>query len=147
MAEPTQNKPILNKKVIKDLQVSFKHLKDPVTLAVFTKQGQNDEYNKIARQLITEFAAVDERLHAEFYDIGDEMADKHGIERSPTVMISPEKYNIRFTGTPLGEEGQSLVMSIILASTGQASVLSTESLKALGTLTARRDARVFVSPT
>ena len=141
------DKPIVTEEVKRDLLENFKKLEEPVTLAVLTKEGVNDQYNKIATQLITEIAAVDKRLSVEFHSIGDEYSKKHGVLRSPTILIAPDKYNIRFTGTPLGEEGRSLVMSLILASSRKATVLSPESVNKLGELKEKRHVTVFVSPT
>lgn len=128
------------------LKESFKALKDDVTLHVFTKKGVNDQFNELASQVIREIAKVDPKTKAQFHKIGDEASKKYGVERSPTVLISPEKYNIRFTGSPLGEEGRSLVMAIIMASTGQ-TIASDASRKRLSRLKEKRHVRVFVSPT
>ena len=141
------DKPIVTEEVKKDLLESFRNLAEPVTIAVFTKEGVNDQYNKIATQLITEMAAVDGRISAEFHSIGDKPSEKYNVLRSPTVMIAPDRYDIRFTGTPLGEEGRSLVMAIILASSSKAAVLSAESVKKLEELNEKRHVTVFVSPT
>jgi len=141
------DKPIVTDEVKKDLLENFKHLKEPVTIAVFTKEGVNDQFNKIATQLVTEIAAVDDRVKAEFHAIGGKESARYKVERSPSVLIAPDKYNIRFTGTPLGEEGRTFVMSIILASTSKVSVLSPDSIAKLEKLDAKRDVRVYVSPT
>ena len=141
------DKPIVTEEVKRDLLESFKKLEEPVTLAVFTKDGVNDQYNKIATQIITEIAAVDKRLSVEFHSIGDEYAQKHNVLRSPTILIAPERFHIRFTGAPLGEEGRSLVMALILASSSKAGVLSPASMKKLEGLDAKRHVTVFVSPT
>ena len=141
------DKPILNEQAIKDLREGFTNLREPVTVAVFTKAGLNDQYNKVCTRLITEIAAVDGRIRAEFHDIGGEASGRYGVELSPTVLIAPDRYKIRFTGTPLGEEGQTLVMSLILASSGKASVLSPGSVKKLETLGEKRHVTVYVSPT
>jgi thioredoxin reductase (NADPH) len=140
-------KPIVTEEVKKDLTENFRLLREPVTIAVFTKEGVNDQYNKIASQLIAEIAAVDERISVEFHHIGDESSTKYDVERSPTILIAPDKYRIRFTGTPLGEEGRTLVLSIILASTAKAPMLSTGFAEKVRQLTEKRDVRVFVSPT
>jgi len=141
------DKPIITDEVKKDLRENFKRLDNPVTIAVFTKEGVNDQYNRIATQLITEMADVDKRVKAEFHVIGGKESAEHGVERSPTILIAPDRYRIRFTGTPLGEEGRTLVMSIILASSSKVNVLSPESTKRLLELKEKRNARVFVSPT
>ena len=139
--------PIINDEVKKDLRKSFESLENPVTISVFTKDGVNDQYNRIAIQLITEVAAVDDRINADFHSIGGKESQEHGVQRSPTILIAPDRYRIRFTGTPLGEEGRTLVMSIILASSSKVNVLSPESTKRLHELKEKRQARVFVSPT
>jgi thioredoxin reductase (NADPH) len=51
-----------------------------------------------------------------------------------------------FRGAPLGEEGRTLVMSMILASTGQGA-LKESSVKKLQKLDERRLVKIFVSPT
>jgi Alkyl hydroperoxide reductase, large subunit len=81
-----------------------------------------------------------------FYKIGDGVSKKRGVERSPTLLINPDRYSIRFTGAPLGEEGRSLIISILMASTGKV-LLSEASLKRLREIDSRRDVQVFVSPT
>jgi thioredoxin reductase (NADPH) len=138
--------PILNEEVIKDLKKAFEQLEGEVTVSLFTQKGLNDQYNEIARQLITEIAAVDKRIKPEFHETGGEEAQRYGISGSPTLLICPEKYRIMFRGAPLGEEGRTLVMSLILASTGQGAVQES-SVKKLQKLKDRRLIKVFVSPT
>jgi thioredoxin reductase (NADPH) len=53
---------------------------------------------------------------------------------------------IRFTGAPLGEEGRSLVLSIIMAST-RGIAITPESYKRLQDLAEPRRVQVYVSPT
>lgn len=138
--------PILNEAIIKDLKKAFEQLDAEVTVAVFTKKGLNDQYNELARQLITEISKVDKRIKPEFHEIGDEDSKRHGVSSSPTLLICPDKYRIMFRGAPLGEEGRTLVMSLIMASTGQGAIRE-PSVKKLQKLDDRRSVKVFVSPT
>jgi len=140
-------KPIVTEEVRKDLKENFQLLREPVTIAVFTREGQNDQYNRLATQLISEVASVDEKISVEFHPIGGDAAAKYRVERSPTILIAPERYRIRFTGTPLGEEGRTLVLSIILASIAKAPMLSEGFSETILKLTEKRDVRVYVSPT
>jgi thioredoxin reductase (NADPH) len=128
------------------LRESFKVLKNHVDLHVFTKKGSNDQFNELTINVIKEVAKVHPKIEAHFHTVGDEASKKYGVERSPTVLVSPERYNIRFTGSPLGEEGRSLVMAIVMASTGQ-TLLSDDSRSRLDSLKEKRHVRVFVSPT
>jgi len=138
--------PILNEAIIKDLKKSFEQLDSEVTVAVYTKKGLNDQYNEITVQLITEIAGVDGRIKPEFHKIGDEDSKRYGVTSSPTLLISPEKYRIMLRGAPLGEEGRTLVMSLIMASTGQGAIRE-PSIKKLQKLEDSRQVKVFVSPT
>jgi thioredoxin reductase (NADPH) len=139
-------KEILTADMRSTLKENFKLLRDPVTLLLFTKEGVNDQYNGIARELITEIAGLEQKLRAEFHTVGDEASKQYGVHRSPTLLIEPEKYRIRFTGAPLGEEGRTLVLAIIMASTGQPAVTE-DSMERLKHVAEKRHVRVFVSPT
>jgi thioredoxin reductase (NADPH) len=139
-------KEILSADMRSTLHENFKLLREPVTLVLFTKEGVNDQYNDIARELITEIAGLEPKIRAEFHAVGDEASEKYGVHRSPTLLIEPEKYHIRFTGAPLGEEGRTLVLAIIMASTGQPAITE-DSVERLGHVAEKRHVRVFVSPT
>ncbi len=138
--------PILNEAIIQDLKKTFEQLDAEVTVAVFTKKGENDQYNELAVQIITEIAGVDKRIKPEMHEIGDEDSKRYGVTSSPSLLICPDKYRIMFRGAPLGEEGRTLVMSLIMASTGQGAIRE-PSIKKLQKLNDRRQVKVFVSPT
>lgn len=139
-------KKIITEDVKKILKDTFKELKDTVTIEVYTKKGINDSFNETTTELISALAETSPEIKPSFYTIGDEISKKRNVFRSPTILIAPDKYNIRFTGSPLGEEGRSLIMSILMASTGNV-VLTGESLKRLKELDSKREIKVFVSPT
>ena len=128
------------------LKEAFKELRDDVLIEGYTKIGVNDMFNDLAVDLIEAMAEVSSKIKIKLYKLGDENAEKRDIRRSPTILIAPDKYSIRYTGAPLGEEGRSLVQSIIMASTGQTPV-SPDTKKRLQRLQEKRHVRVFVSPT
>lgn len=136
----------IDKDVRKALQETFNELREPVTIEVFTEQGHNDAYNKVVVDLIKTIAELSPKLQAAFYTLKDDQAVTRDVKRSPTVLVAPERYRIRFTGAPLGEEGRSLVLSIIMAST-RGVAISPESLKRLQDLRDPRQVQVYVSPT
>ncbi|UCD34115.1 MAG: FAD-dependent oxidoreductase [Nitrospiraceae bacterium] len=121
-------------------------LKGEVTLMLFTKKGVNDPFNEFSDKFIREISSVSSRIRHEFHSIGDEASKKFSVERSPTLLISPETYHLRYTGAPLGEEGRSLIIAIMMVSLGQ-TIMSDDSRKRLDRLKVRRHVRVFVSPT
>lgn len=139
-------KEIITEEIKEVLRETFKDLKEDVYIEVFTKKGVNDQFNDATTKLIRAISSTTPKVKASFHKIGDEVSIKRGVERSPTILIAPDKFSIRFTGAPLGEEGRSLIISILMASTGKV-LLSEASLKSLRRLDSERKIQVFVSPT
>ncbi len=131
-------------KVIKE--TFFSELKNEVQIEVYTLRGVNDEFNTATVALIKVLASLSDKIKASFHVVGDELSVKRNALRSPTVLIAPDKYRMRYTGTPHGEEGRSLLISIMMASTGK-TILSAEAMEKLAGLKEKRDIQVFVSPT
>ena len=122
-------------------------LKDDVIIEVFTEKGKNDQFNDSTVNLVKAIAPLSEKLKVSFHSIGDEQSVKRGVTRSPSILIAPDKYRLRYTGSPMGEEGRSFLTSILMASTGK-SMLSEPSIrKIIDQLHEKRDIQVFVSPT
>ena len=133
---PEETKKVLSKR--------FEELDESVHLAVFTKKGENDEFNQITQLFIEELSLISEKITATFYTLGDDTAKKYNITQSPTVMIQPEKYHIWYTGAPFGEEGRSFIDTILMVSQKD-SRLSKESRRRLAELTKNRHVMVFVT--
>ncbi len=129
--------------VLKD---TFKALQDDVPIEVFTQKGINDTFNDALVTLVETLREISPKIKPSFHQIGDSQSGKRDVKRSPTLLVAPDKYRIRFTGSPLGEEGRSLILAIVMAST-RAVTLTEESLGKLLTLDAKREIQVFVSPT
>lgn len=132
------------KKVIRDQ--FFKDLKDDVAIEVYTLAGMNDQYNEAAVGLIRSLAALSPKIKASFHTVGDPQSIKRSVTRSPSVLIAPDKFRMRFTGAPVGEEGRALLVAILMASTRGVN-LSDQAVQRLGELKERREIQVFVSPT
>jgi thioredoxin reductase (NADPH) len=128
------------------LKETFKQLKDTVLIEVYTKEGSNDAFNEAAISLLKIMPELTDKIKVSFYKLTDENAKKRGIDRSPTILIAPDKYNIRYTGAPAGEEAGSFVIALIMASTGRI-FISGDSRKRLERLKEKRQVRIFVSPT
>jgi thioredoxin reductase (NADPH) len=133
------------KKVIRE---TFQEgLKDEVVLEVYTKAGTNDQFNEAAVSLIKALATLTDKLKVSFHLVGDKQAVKRNVTRSPTILIAPDKYRIRYTGAPVGEEGRSFLVALMMASTGKP-LLTDPSVKKIGEdLREKRDIQVFISPT
>ncbi len=132
------------KKVIKE--TFFRELTNEVVLEVYTKPGTNDQFNEAAVSLIQALSVLSDKLKVSYHKVGDAQAVKRNVNRSPTVLIAPDKYNLRYTGAPLGEEGRSLLVTIMMASAGK-SIMTAPVIKKIAELKEKRDIRVFVTPT
>ncbi|QJB56929.1 FAD-dependent oxidoreductase [Pseudodesulfovibrio sp. zrk46] len=145
-AKDQENDWFLPEDVRKQLTTTFKDLKNPVTLEVFTKPGVNDEFSKYMVSFCTDLARLTDKIVVKGFEIPSARADELGVTASPTLCINPDDYHIRFLGAPLGEEGKAFITSIMLVSLGMHG-LSDMSVPILDTLEEERLAQVFVSPT
>lgn len=127
------------------LEKLFQDLKAPVRFEVFTQAGVNAPYNAAMTGFVRDLTRLSDKLAAEFFPIPGDQAGKRSAERSPTLLIAPDTYRIRYTGTPLGEEARTFIAAILLVSAGQ-SGLSAVSRDLLFGLAEERRVRVFVNP-
>ncbi|GBE31172.1 MAG TPA: hypothetical protein ENH07_08925 [Nitrospirae bacterium] len=137
---------ILSSDVRKNLKKEFSALSGNVRLVAFTTKGLNDRFNDIAVKICEEFSGLNDKISFEHRDLGSDEAKKSGIDSSPVILFNPDKYNIRFMGAPIGEEGRSFVATIMMVSTGNG-VLSKPSIERLKELKEPRDVIIFVTPT
>jgi thioredoxin reductase (NADPH) len=133
------------KKVIKE--TFLESLKNDVLLEVYTQKGKNDQFNDATVNLVKALAALSGKLKVTFHTVGDGQAVKRNVTRAPTLLIAPDKYRIRYTGAPLGEEGRSFLIAIMMASAGTGLLSDPTAKKIYDELREKRDIQVFVSPT
>ena len=144
MAEQEELIPDDVKQTIKE--TFLEQMKGDVAIEVYTLAGINDKFNDFAVGLVRSLAALSDKIKASFHMVGDAQSQKRNVTRSPSVLIAPDKYRMRYTGAPMGEEGRSLLVAIMMASSGM-TILSEPSIKKLAELHEKRDIQVFVSPT
>jgi thioredoxin reductase (NADPH) len=122
-------------------------LKEDIIIEVFTRKGTNDQFNDATIALLTSLAELSDKLKVSYHTVGDEQSTKRNVTRSPSVLIAPDKYHIRYTGAPVGEEGRSFMIALMMASTGSTILTAPTVEKIRGQLHDKREIRVFVSPT
>lgn len=130
----------------KHLEELFKGMKRDIRLEVFTKDGENDAYNEAMTLFMRDVSRLGERIEVEYHELGSDKAEERGVDRSPTLLVQPDEYGLRYTGAPLGEEARTFIEVLMLVSYGQ-SGLSEVSRKIVGELKDKRSIKVFVSPT
>lgn len=145
MESTAEDTRVLKDDARKTLEKTFKDLKNRITIEVYTKDGVNEPYNQMAVKFVGELSDINDKIVGKFFKIGDERSVNMGVTRSPTVLIEPEKYNIRYTGAPAGEEGKSFIQTLVWVSRGE-NGLSSKARKRLADLRSKREIQVFVTP-
>lgn len=131
---------------IRQLQQTFASLPNEIPLFLFVQKGRDDVYVDACRQVVRAFRELTDKIKIKEYYLDHEMARKWKVDSSPTLLIDPERYNIRWIGAPMGEEGRSFLEAMLLVGMGK-SDLSDQSLQVIRRLDAPRTVKIFVSPT
>jgi len=116
------------------------------TIYLFTKKGENDAFNDAARNVISAFSELSGKVRLEEHGLDHELAKKWNVQRSPTILLDPENYRIRWLGAPAGQEAQAFLQAILLIGSRQGG-LSDQSLKVMEKIDSSRDVKLFVSIT
>ena len=128
------------------LQKTFEQLPNDITLYLFAAKGHEDAFTHANRQVIRAFREISTRITLREYDLDHDLAKKYNITKSPTLLIQPDTYAIRWLGAPMGEEARTLLETLILVGLGKSN-LSDPSLKVIKKIASARNIKVFVSPT
>ncbi len=131
---------------ILQLQKTFEQLPNEINLYLFTAKEEDDIFSQNTRQVVRAFRELTNKITFREYPLDHELARKWKVTHSPTLLISPETYAIRWQGAPIGEEGRIFLETLIQVGAGQSN-LSESSIKVLQKLNTPRDIKIFVSPT
>ena len=91
---------------LRQLKTTFEQLPNDITLYLFTAKGHEDVFTHANRQVIRAFRELSDKITLREYDLDHELAQKWNVTNSPTLLISPEKFSIRWLGAPMGEENR-----------------------------------------
>ncbi|CCO23103.1 FAD-dependent oxidoreductase [Maridesulfovibrio hydrothermalis] len=123
----------------------FAGFKKNVTIEVYTQKGMHNEYNDFAMNICRAMNVLTDKIELKEFDVESEMGSRRNIIASPTVLIEPDQYDIRFLGAPAGEEGRALVEALNLASKGIDGI-SESTKEILSDLEEDRMIKIFSSP-
>ena len=118
------------------------HVEIPIFL--FAQPGKNDVFSDAARQALRFFRQLTDKIVLREYNLSHEAAQKWEVKNSPTLILDPDRYNIRWLGAPLGEEGRIFLEAVILIGS-QKSNLNEQSLQVIKKIDQPRNIKVFVS--
>jgi alkyl hydroperoxide reductase subunit AhpF len=131
-----------------EIRDRLKPLVNPVKLVHFT-QELNLEYGRENVELLTELAALSDKLQLEIYNflLDKEKVAEYAVDKVPaTAICNARDYGVRFYGLPAGYEFASLLDAILAVSSGD-SGLSPGTREKLAGVTQPVRLEVFVTPT
>ncbi len=127
------------------LKQVFEKIPDEITIYLFAQPGKNDIFADTTRQAMRFFRQMSHKIVFREFKLDHELAKKYNIQNSPTILIDPEHYHIRWLGAPVGEEGRIFVEALIFVGFKKTGI-GQQSLKVLNQIKDRRDIKLFVSP-
>ncbi len=138
-------KETLPKDVARHLKNLFDKLPYDVTIHAFSDK-KHAQMHEAVKTFVSMFQDLSGKVHLFHRDLGEPEAVTFHVDRAPVLLFCPDRYRVRYLGLPLGEEGRTLVETIIHMGTGSDG-LSDQSRKVLSKLEGERHIKVFVSAT
>lgn len=144
---------VLNDKIRSEVKDTFKNLKNPVKLIVFTRDdsiavpGVDCHTCRDNQLLITEIAELSDKISVQFYDFlqDTEQVKEYHVTKIPLTIVQGEKdFGIRLYGIPAGHEFATLLNAIQIVSSVD-SGLSQGTKDRLKTLSKPVHIQVFVT--
>ncbi len=130
---------------LNQLRATFAQMPNAIQLLLFTEKSRDDVFAQANRQVIRAFRELTDKITLHEYDLSHEKARQHNVTVSPTLVIAPDQYNIRWIGAPMGEEARTFLELLLLVGSGNSNA-SEQSLKVLERIDAPRHVKVFISP-
>jgi thioredoxin reductase (NADPH) len=144
---PDQPSPATGEAQVRErLRAVFDQFTSTVDLILFAAPGVDETFARAARTTIRELADLTDKITVREFDLDHDLARKWNVEHSPTLLLSPEKYDIRWLGAPVGEEVQAFVQALTMIGFGERD-LSDQAALILDRIDSPRRVKVFVSPT
>ncbi len=122
----------------------------PVSLLLFTQTIGGSESGPVAKQVLDEIAALNDKITVVEKNIVLDSDDrtKYGIDREPAIVVlrNDEDTRMRFLGAPTGYEFVPLVEAVLMAGTGKVE-LEADSVTRIAAVDKPMEIKVFSTPT
>ena len=128
------------------LRAAFSQMPNDIPIYMFVSREKDDVFAQTNRQIVKIFRELTSKITFREYPLDHDLARKWNITHSPTLLIAPDTYAIRWLGAPMGEEGRIFLETMMMIGMGQ-SHLNDESKNILKKIDTPRAVKVFVSPT
>jgi thioredoxin reductase (NADPH) len=127
------------------LRATFEKMPREIPLYMFVEQGHDDDFIRASRQMVRAFRELTDKITFREFPLDHELAKKWQVTVSPTLLIAPETYAIRWLGAPVGEEGRTFLETLILVGRRQSN-FNDQARKVIQNIDSKRQIKVFVSP-
>lgn len=131
---------------LRQLRQTFENMPNDIPLYLFAGTGPGDVFVDSCRKIIRAFRELTTKITLKEFPLGHDLAMQWKVESSPTLLIDPDRYNIRWLGAPMGEEGRSFLEAMIMIGMAKSDV-SDQSRPVIERITEPRHIKIFVSPT
>ncbi len=131
---------------MRQLSQTFEKLPFDIPIYMFMRQGGDNVFTQTNRQIVRAFRELTSKVTFREHTLDHELARKWSVDRSPSLLIAPERVNIRWLGAPLGEEGRIFLETLIFVGMGKSN-LNEQTVKVLKKIDSPRNIKVFVSAT
>lgn len=129
-----------------ELNTLFKDISAGIHILLFTDSGKDDPYALLAREIMVLMKDAVPGFHFTEYDLNHPLAREHQIGQSPTLLIDPDRFRIKWLGAPVQEESRSFVRTLMMVG-GIERELTDQSRKIMDTIDGKRRLKLFTSPT
>jgi thioredoxin reductase (NADPH) len=131
---------------MRQLRQTFDKLPNDIPIYMFVEKGKDDVFAQTNRQIVRAFRELSSKVTFREHGFDHELAQKWNIQYSPTLVIAPERVNIRWLGAPMGEEGRTFLETLIFIGLGKSN-LNEQTKGVLEKIDSPRNLKVFVSAT
>jgi thioredoxin reductase (NADPH) len=131
---------------MRQLKQTFEKLPNEIPIYMFVERGRDDIFSQTNRQIVRAFRELTPKITFREHHLDHELAREWEVDHSPSLLIAPERVNIRWIGAPLGEEGRIFMETLIFVGLGKSN-LNDQTLKVLKKIDTPRRVKVFVSAT
>ncbi|MBI4773341.1 MAG: thioredoxin-disulfide reductase [Deltaproteobacteria bacterium] len=145
-ANKQQRSRVMEEELAAQLRKALQTLRHSIPIFLFVREGFNDAYNDVAREIVQAFSQLSDKIESKEYGLDHKLAEKWEVLYTPTILFDPDRYSIRWLGAPAGEEGRTFLEALFLLG-NRDSMLSDQSRKIMEKIDGPRHVKVFVSPT
>jgi len=129
----------------KELKQVFEKMPAEIPVYLFARTGKGDVFADTTRQALQYFSQLTNKITFHEFDLDHDLAKKWNIENSPTILIDPEHYSIRWLGAPIGEEGRIFIEALIFVGFKETGI-GQQAANVLKQIKDKRAIKLFVSP-